>query len=598
MEMRDAHSGESTRVTFTLRGSEVGPECAVDEAMTTEFEPFSETTMTLSEAQTLRRARRTMCTSRSISAAPARPLTPTARAWLHPGPGAGRRPRSDAEKVSARRARLTAAARPWPLARDALLRAVSLPLATHTLPPRAPGDERGRARRDRPFVQRAPPSRGSAASRSGTGSARSRARCGCRRAVRAQPGLARFVPARRRWAMIGSCRRPPADELAAAAIVASDALLAFAALVLALAPAMGACARARCSRASARASARRRAPRTSPGSRRARARRAMTGFYEFLVAFGVLCAFVAYSAVRDVEGGWRLLFALVAPFALAQLALIGGMPEPRWLVARGRSREARDMLANIAGCELEAGAPRRRRGARRRRGRGGRRARARSSPRSLARLGWSSRRRRRRRRPPPQQRASARALSRRRRRRRCLRQRRRPPPLRARAERVERRGRRGRNEDSSRSRNSRARRGGCRSGGGGARRARVRDGRHRHCRHAARRRGRRLPVGAARKSSCRHRPGRGPGVADAPRHVGRRRLLLAGTALMLGASIALALAFGSAQAAARSSRQPPSLASCSAAASTRPRTSSRSPVLAALWRCSPRRSARARSAPT
>ena len=189
-----------------------------------------------------------------------------------------------------------------------------------------------------------------------------------------------------------------ADELGRRrAIVASDALLAFAALVLAvLPPAMGVVYAgeilAGLGAGLGSTSSIAYVSEVAPHARRG----AMTGFYEFLVAFGVLCAFVVYNLIKiyDVEHGWRLLFALVAPFlALAQLALVGGMPEsPRWLVARGRSREARDMLANIAGCELEAGgAPPAARAAAAR-SRRPTRACARSSPRRpRASSAWSSR---------------------------------------------------------------------------------------------------------------------------------------------------------------------------------------------------------------
>ena len=53
----------------------------------------------------------------------------------------------------------------------------------------------------------------------------------------------------------------------------------------------------------------------APAARRG----ALTGGYELLVATGVLCAFLVYFLVDDVDGGWRILLGLAALIALAQV---------------------------------------------------------------------------------------------------------------------------------------------------------------------------------------------------------------------------------------------------------------------------------------
>lgn len=63
---------------------------------------------------------------------------------------------------------------------------------------------------------------------------------------------------------------------------------------------------------------------------------------------GALLSYLASLALRDVAGGWRLMLALCAVPAAAQLALGRYLVEsPRWLAERGRTSDARRALVAL-----------------------------------------------------------------------------------------------------------------------------------------------------------------------------------------------------------------------------------------------------------
>ena len=63
---------------------------------------------------------------------------------------------------------------------------------------------------------------------------------------------------------------------------------------------------------------------------------------------GILLSYLASLALRDVVGGWRLMLALCAVPAAAQLALVRYLVEsPRWLAERGRTSDARRALVAL-----------------------------------------------------------------------------------------------------------------------------------------------------------------------------------------------------------------------------------------------------------
>jgi sugar porter (SP) family MFS transporter len=69
---------------------------------------------------------------------------------------------------------------------------------------------------------------------------------------------------------------------------------------------------------------------------------------------GILLSYLASLALRDVVGGWRLMLALCAIPAAAQLALGRYLVEsPRWLAERGRTSDARRALVALGQPEAD-----------------------------------------------------------------------------------------------------------------------------------------------------------------------------------------------------------------------------------------------------
>jgi len=68
-------------------------------------------------------------------------------------------------------------------------------------------------------------------------------------------------------------------------------------------------------------------------------------FNQLMVTLGILLAYIAGFALKGVPGSWRWMFALGAiPGAALAISMIFVPHSPRWLVARGRVEEARDVL--------------------------------------------------------------------------------------------------------------------------------------------------------------------------------------------------------------------------------------------------------------
>jgi len=77
----------------------------------------------------------------------------------------------------------------------------------------------------------------------------------------------------------------------------------------------------------------------------ARARGRLSSLAPLAGTSGILLSYLASLALRDVAGGWRLMLALCAVPAAAQLALGRYLVEsPRWLAERGRTSDARRAL--------------------------------------------------------------------------------------------------------------------------------------------------------------------------------------------------------------------------------------------------------------
>ena len=80
----------------------------------------------------------------------------------------------------------------------------------------------------------------------------------------------------------------------------------------------------------------------------ARARGRLSSLAPLAGTSGILLSYLASLALRDVAGGWRLMLALCAVPAAAQLVLGRYLVEsPRWLAERGRASDARRALVAL-----------------------------------------------------------------------------------------------------------------------------------------------------------------------------------------------------------------------------------------------------------
>mmetsp|Transcript_11182 Transcript_11182/g.16664 ORF Transcript_11182/g.16664 Transcript_11182/m.16664 type:complete len:472 (+) Transcript_11182:86-1501(+) len=81
-------------------------------------------------------------------------------------------------------------------------------------------------------------------------------------------------------------------------------------------------------------------------------RGSMVSAYELMVAVGILFAFLIGYMFRDVEEGWRYMFAIGILLAILQAVLMFSMPEsPKWLAFKEKTSEARKVLSLSSGAD-------------------------------------------------------------------------------------------------------------------------------------------------------------------------------------------------------------------------------------------------------
>jgi len=75
----------------------------------------------------------------------------------------------------------------------------------------------------------------------------------------------------------------------------------------------------------------------------------LVGFYQFMLVFGILMAFVSNALLSNVgENDWRWMVGVEAiPAIIYTLFVITVPKSPRWLLTKGRTEEARTILATI-----------------------------------------------------------------------------------------------------------------------------------------------------------------------------------------------------------------------------------------------------------
>ena len=75
----------------------------------------------------------------------------------------------------------------------------------------------------------------------------------------------------------------------------------------------------------------------------------LVGFYQFMLVFGILMAFVSNALLSNVgENDWRWMVGVEAiPAIIYTLFVITVPKSPRWLLTKGRTDEARTILATI-----------------------------------------------------------------------------------------------------------------------------------------------------------------------------------------------------------------------------------------------------------
>ncbi|CAM9860492.1 unnamed protein product, partial [Laminaria digitata] len=87
-------------------------------------------------------------------------------------------------------------------------------------------------------------------------------------------------------------------------------------------------------------------------------RGAMVSTNELAISIGMLTAFLTGHLLRDMHGGWRLMFGLASLLAVLQLVGMAFMPlSPRWLVSRGRRDEAHAVLLKIRDSQVNVRCP-------------------------------------------------------------------------------------------------------------------------------------------------------------------------------------------------------------------------------------------------
>jgi len=82
-----------------------------------------------------------------------------------------------------------------------------------------------------------------------------------------------------------------------------------------------------------------------------RIRGSMGTFYQLLITIGILAAFLSDTAFSQAEA-WRWMLGIVAlPAAVLLIALLFLPRSPRWLAAKGRTKQAEEVLQSIRGPE-------------------------------------------------------------------------------------------------------------------------------------------------------------------------------------------------------------------------------------------------------
>jgi MFS transporter, SP family, arabinose:H+ symporter len=89
----------------------------------------------------------------------------------------------------------------------------------------------------------------------------------------------------------------------------------------------------------------------------ARLRGRLVGFFQFNVVFGILLAYLSNYIIGTMQLGaaeWRWKLGISALPALLFMTMLFGIPRsPRWLVSKGRTEEARDVLRLIGEKDYE-----------------------------------------------------------------------------------------------------------------------------------------------------------------------------------------------------------------------------------------------------
>ena len=71
----------------------------------------------------------------------------------------------------------------------------------------------------------------------------------------------------------------------------------------------------------------------------------LSSAYEFLAVVGILSSFIVNLCLRSLDGGWRLLFAIPAVFALLQALMMAFLPDsPKWLIQSGHEKAGREAI--------------------------------------------------------------------------------------------------------------------------------------------------------------------------------------------------------------------------------------------------------------
>ena len=75
----------------------------------------------------------------------------------------------------------------------------------------------------------------------------------------------------------------------------------------------------------------------------------LVGFYQFMLVFGILIAFVSNALLANIgENDWRYMVGIEAVPAIIYTLFVISVPKsPRWLLTKGRTDEARTVLATI-----------------------------------------------------------------------------------------------------------------------------------------------------------------------------------------------------------------------------------------------------------